>query len=190
MKLKGIYKGSNFLIGLLFILVAVLGAFFLQDYITSSVDSVEKSRDAIRISDIGDIHQAIRDYYTQYGIFPACLYKADCTKSLEATNIMPNVSKDPLSHLPYSYASFGKGAACTGYHLGASLERTGSQALLTGADAALQPASALCTGSKPDFSGVSYAKGGQPCNATAGTPAPSDLANAETCYDLAREVKP
>ncbi len=186
MKLKGIYRSSNLLSALLLVLVVLMAALLLQNYLASSGNSIQKARDAIRISDIGDIHQAIRDHNAQYGVYPACLYKEDCSKSLEASAIMPEVPKDPLTHLKYSYAAFG--ASCHGYHLGASLERTGSQALLTGADAQAQPDSALCQGSQPDFSGLSYAPGGQPCDAKPGIPEPSDEPTAETCYDLARVI--
>src|SRR6185437_13923722 len=106
MKMKGLYRGSNLLITLLFILVVVLGSIVINDYFGSSSDSVEKTRDAQRISDINDIHQAIRDYYAQNNSYPACLYKADCAKSLEASTFMPNVAIDPLTHIPYSYAAF------------------------------------------------------------------------------------
>jgi len=188
MKLKGIYRPSNLLTGLLLVVIVLLIAMLSISYGDQTTNNAEKSRDATRITDIALIHQAIRDYDTQYKEYPACLYKNDCTKSLEATPIMPTVSTDPLTHLGYSYAAFGTGASCQGYHLGTSLERAGSQALLTGSDSSVQPQTTLCAGSKPDFSGLSYAPGGQPCNAKAGVAAPSDSANAETCYDLAHEL--
>jgi hypothetical protein len=188
MKLKTMYRGSTLLTVLLTVLVMLLGGLVINNYIASDANSVEKGRDAIRISDIDQIHQAVKDYYTSNNVYPTCLYKDDCKKSLEGTTIMPTVARDPLTQLKYNYASYGPGSVCKGYHLGASLERPGSQALLTGSDQPPQPDSALCAGSSKDFSGLSYAPGGQPCNAIAGTAAPAATSDAETCYDIAHEI--
>jgi len=188
MKLKGIYKASNLLTFLLIVLVLILAAALTNNYFSSNSNSVQKARDAVRISDIDNIHNAIRQYYAADGRYPACLYQADCTHSLEAADLLQPMPKDPLTNIEYSYAAFGTGANCQGYHLGGSLERTGSQALLTGADAPMEPANALCTSSKPDFSGLSYANGGEPCGTQAGSPEPSNSPDAETCYDLAHTV--
>ncbi len=184
MKIKDKSRDTNIVTALLVAMVIILSGILLTTYVQQDSDSIEKAHDAIRISDIENIHQAVNDYYVAYGLYPACLYKGDCSHALEDTAIMPSVPVDPVTHLNYSYASFGTGDNCQGYHLGASLERTGSDALLTGADSVAQPASALCAGSKPDFSGISYAPGGQPCNATPGLAAPADGPTAETCYDL------
>lgn len=97
---------------------------------------------------------------------------------------MNKVPKDPLTKLDYSYAAIGTSTLCTSVHIGTSLGDKTNRALLSGADAPAKGASFLCTGSLPDFSGLSYAVAGQPCNATAGTPQPTNAANGETCYDV------
>ena len=184
--MKKIYTGSTFLTFALTILVILLSGVLGNQYLAAHQDSKEKARDAVRISDVDQIHQALTDYYNEKGIYPACLYKSVCKDAREGSTVMPTVAKDPLTGLGYSYASYGKGVKCTGFHVGTSLERSASHALLTGSDAPPQASSALCAGSSPDFSGLSYAQGGQPCNLVAGTPQPTDAADGETCYDIAR----
>jgi hypothetical protein len=183
---------SRTLVILLSILVLVLGGALIYQHESTTemqnINSVERARDAIRISDVDQIHQAVRDFHTKYGVYPNCLYKSDCKNSLEGTSIMPKVAKDPLTGTNYSYAAYGPGSTCTiGYHIGASLERPTSQALITGLDGAPQADNLLCAGSPKDFSGLSYAKGGEPCDKIAGVPAPSDVPTTETCYDVGHQ---
>ncbi|MBC7836466.1 hypothetical protein H7X87_01665 [Acetobacteraceae bacterium] len=165
--------------------IAVLAA-ALALVITSNLrDSQAKDRDAIRISDIGQIRLALGEFFDEKGTYPVCLYKKEGCTSLEGSEHMSMVPHDPSTNLPYAYASIGTGTDCRTFHLGTSLERTGSQALLTGADAPPEPDTALCAGSEHDFSGLSYAPGGEPCNADAGIAQPTeDHENGETCFDL------
>ncbi len=147
-------------------------------------DNTAKDRDAIRISAVNQIRVALGQYYDTNGRYPACLYAKKNCPSLEGSLAMAVVPRDPLTNANYAYASIGTGTDCRTFHLGVSLERSGSQALLTGSDAPPEPASALCTGSDADFSGLSFAPGGEPCDAIAGIAEPSNLPKAETCYDL------
>lgn len=143
-----------------------------------------RDRDVVRISNLNQIRYALDQYRDEKGVYPVCLYKtAGCT-SLEGSDAMSEVPKDPLTNKPYSYAAIGHGSACTSFHLGTSLERTASQALLAGSDAPPVSASELCTGSAPDFSGLSYAPGGELCNLDAGIAQPTDEPQGETCFDL------
>ena len=148
-----------------------------------------RDRDIFRISSLNQIRFALDEYQEEKGAYPPCLYKTEGCTSLEGSDVMNVVPRDPLSNKPFAYAAFGTGAACSGFHVGTSLERTASQALLVGADAPPQPDSALCEGSAPDFSGLSYAPGGELCNKAAGIAQPTDSSQGETCFDLKNRNK-
>jgi prepilin-type N-terminal cleavage/methylation domain-containing protein len=177
-----IYKKGFTLIELL-IVIAIIGV--LSSVVLASLNAGRgKSRDATRISSVRQITYALELYFDKFGLYPACLSTAGCTgTALEGSGFMSTIPKDPLTGLAYTYAGIGSGANCTGYHLGVSLEDKSNKAMLTGADAAPRTA---CTGSAADFSGLSYAAGGQQCNTVAGIPQPSAGATGETCYDQAR----
>jgi type II secretory pathway pseudopilin PulG len=147
-------------------------------------DDQERDRDAVRIADISTIRAALAQYKADHDSYPPCLYKTQNCTSLEGSSAMNRVPTDPLTGLGYGYAALGSGESCVSYHLGISLERTASQALLTGSDAPPEAASALCTGSAPDFSGLSYAPGGHPCDEAVGVAQPTDDPHGETCYDV------
>lgn len=166
------------------VFIVVLASALAFVFIQNTHESVAKDRDALRISDINKIRFALGQYKTDHGMYPPCLYQKDSCQSLEGSTAMPVVPKDPLTGLGYTYSGLGSGASCTSFHVGASLERTGSQALLTGSDAPPQASTTFCTGSAPDFSGLSYSPGGQPCNALVGRAQPTPEENGETCYDL------
>jgi hypothetical protein len=152
--------------------------------VESIKDNQEKDRDATRISDVSDIRAALNEYYAANNTFPSCLYKYGDCRSLEESGFMDSVPRDPSTSADYTYAAIGSGSMCKTYHLGTSLERSESQALLTGSDAPPEITADLCTGSQPDFSGLSYAKGGEQCNVLAGTAQPTNAKDGETCYDV------
>lgn len=155
---------------------------------TNQQDELKKERDAERLATIGIIEDQLRTYAQSHHTYPACLYSTPGCVSLEDAKF--NVPRDPWTRAEFSYAAFGKGNSCTAYHIGIALERTGSQALLTGADAPPKSDADLCFGSKHDFSGLSYTKGGMPCDTSVGTPQPTTDQNGETCYDVARRRLP
>lgn len=169
--------------------IAVLCAALLYIIIRDHNDYVSRDRDAVRLSDISEIRNALDDYYTENGSYPPCLYASSTCKSLEGTSAMIAVPKDPLTNIGYSYAAIGKGSVCSAYHVGASLERTLSQALLTGANVPPHPDADLCKGSAKDFSGLSYAQGGQPCDALPGIAQPTDSSHGETCFDKKQLIR-
>jgi len=148
-----------------------------------------RDRDILRISSLNQIRFALDEYQEEKGIYPPCLYTSDTCTSLEGSDVMSVVPRDPLTNKPFTYAAFGVDTNCTSFHVGTSLERTASQALLVGADAPPQPDSALCKGSAQDFSGLSYAPGGEFCNKIAGIAQPTGLPNGETCFDLKNRNK-
>lgn len=185
------YKSQNhnqkgFTLLELLISIAIIGILAsIVMYATSQ--SRIRSRDATRISQIRQIKYALEQYYLANGRFPSCLYTGgSCGAStLQGSIYMPNIPKDPLTGVNYTYAgrrTGSDGTNCTSYHLGVSLEDKSNTVMRTGADA---PAvGTLCTGSASDFSGLSYAAGGQMCNGVAGVAQPSSAATAESCYDL------
>ncbi|HEY6020061.1 MAG TPA: hypothetical protein VIY48_09210 [Candidatus Paceibacterota bacterium] len=170
------------------ILIIVLGAWLGMLYYNSGVDEVRKDRDALRLAEISTIETAMTQYALKHNSYPSCLYATAGCPSLEGSAEMTVVPKDPLTELPYSYSAFysgtGSNSVCTGYHLGSSLERKGSQSLLAGNDAPPKADKLLCAGSPKDFSGLSYAPGGQPCTLQAGIAQPTDADTGETCYDI------
>jgi prepilin-type N-terminal cleavage/methylation domain-containing protein len=163
----------------LLVVIAIIG--ILSAVVLASLNTARaKGRDASRISQIRQIQYGLELYRATNGVYPVCLYTAVCGTALQGSVSMPNVPKDPLSGLGFTYAglSAAAGGTCTSYHLGASLEDTTNPALRVGADAGV---GLLCAGSAADFSGLTTSAGGQPCTGAAGTPQPS---GTETCYDV------
>lgn len=166
----------------LLVVIAIIGV--LSAVVLASLTGARsQARDSKRVSELKQIKYALELYYNTNFQYPTCLYVASgCTTTLQNSVFMKNVPKDPLTGVNYSYAANGSGTSCSSYHLGASIEnKTNNKVMQTGADAAPDP---ICTGSPADFSGLSYAAGGQLCNTTAGVAQPSALATGESCYDL------
>lgn len=166
----------------LLVVIAIIA--LLSSIVIGSLSSARvRARDSARISQVRQIQYALELYYSTNGVYPTCLYPATgCVTVLNGSTFMRAVPKDPLTNLNYSYAANGSGAVCNSYHIGTSFEiKTNNKTLQTGNDA---PPAAICTGSPADFSGLSYAAGGQLCNTTAGTAQPTNAANGETCFDL------
>ena len=144
-----------------------------------------RDRDRQRVSDLRNIAYALNLYQKKFGQYPTCITPAEhCVTNLQSSGFTDLNFLDPKTHILYSYAALGKDSQCTAYHLGASLENKKSAALLTGDD---QQAGHICTGSAPDFSGLSYAPGGHQCDTSIGVPQPTDDKYGETCYDLYSE---
>ena len=165
---------------LIVILLLLLGGLLYNNH----MEEGRKERDAQRLVDMQAIQRALKTYKTKHERYPACLYQTAGCVSLEGSTEMPVVPHDPLTNLLYTYAASQTKGICDYFHLGISLERTQSQALIIDAGAPPKPSGDLCKGSSVDFSGFSYVAGGQPCTAVVGTPQPTDAADGETCYDL------
>ena len=86
----------------------------------------ERSRDAKRISDIGQLQFAEVLYYDTNQHYSVSL------DELAAAHLLPSIPIDPLGNKPYSYAMTHGGQ---GYVLGASLTNSDSPALATDSDA-------------------------------------------------------
>lgn len=177
-------KRPKYITLVLLLVIAALSGTLLYMMVANAKDNASRERDVVRIMDLSQIRHALDQYKSQHGYYPVCLYRTGNCLSLEGTVMMSSVPTDPLTNLPYSYASIGSGTACVRYHVGTSLERRLSQSLLTGSDAPPVSSQDLCKGSQPDFSGLSYAPGGQPCSPDLGIAQPTDDPKGESCYDL------
>lgn len=187
----------------LLVVIAIIG--ILASIIMPSLSTARaKGRDAQRISDIKQLQLAIELYYDACGNYPTNLYTIGANNNwcngvavstgLVAGGYIAVVPQDPSSSAActadgnpgcYTYTSFCNASnpnAPIGYHLGTSLE-TSNAALGSDVDAAKGAGGTVCTGSSPDFSGLSYSPGGSLCNGTAGTPYPG-TPNTETCFDV------
>lgn len=173
----------------LLVVIAIIGV--LASIILANLTSTrKKGNDAKRISDIKQIQLAMELYYDANNSFPGSIYGA----SLEGSGYIPKVPTDPASSVPctdgtqvscYSYVPYkistdpdspAGTAACVSYHIGASLETAGHQALSNDNDIVFVPVGyAVCT--KSGSPAADFAKtDSQSCN------------NNQTwgvgCYDL------
>lgn len=166
----------------LLVVIAIIG--ILSGVVIASVSVARtKSRDSTRISDIRQIQYALELYFDANGRYPNCLRAGGICGAyvLEGSPFMASVPSDPKTGIDYTYSGLGVGPICLSYHLGASLEEKTNRAMLSGADAAPKT---RCNGSANDFSGLSYAAGGQKCNLTVGGAQPDSSATGESCYDV------
>ncbi len=164
---KNLIKGSKgFTLIELLVVIAIIG--ILSSVVLASLSTARaKSRDARRISDIGQLQLALELYYDASSTYPT---KATAnTPSAQATelnvlspNYIPKIPTDPTAGQYYVY-----GASSTSYILAAKLERYDNAALTTDADKSLF-----------GFDGTSNG-----CNGTPATPQPS-TATGELCYDI------
>jgi len=102
----------------LLVVIAIIG--ILSSVVLASLNSArQKSRDARRVADVGQIRLALELYFDTIRDFPAAL-------TALAPTYIPVVPADPLGGA-YGYFK----CSTTQYHLGASLEDT-NHAALTG----------------------------------------------------------
>jgi prepilin-type N-terminal cleavage/methylation domain-containing protein len=181
MKRNIVNQTSGFTLIELLVVVAIIG--ILSSVVLASVGRARiKAQDSTRLSQVRQIKYALELYYDANNNYPTCLNAvAGCGSTLAGSIYMKVVPTDPLTRINYSYAAIGSGTVCSSVHIGASLAEKTNKALLTGADATPK---SICSSSTPEFSGLSYAAPGQPCNTTAGTAQPTAAADGETCYDL------
>ncbi|MDO8500173.1 MAG: prepilin-type N-terminal cleavage/methylation domain-containing protein [bacterium] len=151
MFVKRIKKGFT-LIELL-VVIAIIGV--LASIVLASLNSARrKSRDARRIADIKQIQLALElSFDANSAKYPTNIYTTCAAAGSICPSYIPAVPTDPLGG-NYLYAGLGAGAACSSYHLGATLEEGASPknpALDNDIDAA---AGTECTGSGADFAGT------------------------------------
>ncbi|MBT3282822.1 prepilin-type N-terminal cleavage/methylation domain-containing protein [bacterium] len=140
----------------LLVVIAIIG--ILSSVVLASLNTARtKSRDAKRVSDIKQLQLALEFYFDANGSYPAA---SDLDiSSMVADGYIATIPHDPVgTDVDYSYAAFGTGTACTGYHIGATLEDKDHSVLKSDVDAAAVT-TGLCTGST-DFTGAVDATNG------------------------------
>jgi general secretion pathway protein G len=165
---KNLIKGSKgFTLIELLVVIAIIG--ILSSVVLASLSTARaKSRDARRISDVGQIQLALELYYDATSSYPIAanvnaVGTAPAALNNLATAYIPKVPTDPTSNTYYVY-----GGATTSYIIAAKLERTDNTALL----------------SDSDKSGV-FSFNGTSADCTNATGTPAGQANStELCYDV------
>ncbi len=139
----------------LLVVIAIIGV--LAAVIIASINSARaRGRDAQRVSDIRQLSTALELYYNSNGfVYPAKGPAFTANPSVLVTQgFIPKIPTDPSTGSNYLYFGLGSGAgACTGYHLGATME-SGNAVLNTDADAAASTGCAGNGGSAVDFAGT------------------------------------
>lgn len=107
----------------LLVVIAIIG--ILSSVVIASMNSArQKSRDARRISDVGQIKTALELFYDSNQAYPT-------TTAALATSYIPRVPTDPQNASAYYYV---RATSTTSYCLGANLEDSGNVALDNDAD--------------------------------------------------------
>ena len=147
------YSGTKgFTLIELLVVIAIIG--ILTSIVTVALGSAkQKSRDGRRTADVKLIHLALGLYYSDNGMSPVNVYAAAGAAPAGglAPNYLPTVPIDPsrgtcslgteagcYAYTAYWAAAEGSGASCNAttkvpimYHIGAALEDTGNQGLVT-----------------------------------------------------------
>jgi type II secretion system protein G len=166
---KNLIRGSKgFTLIELLVVIAIIG--ILSSVVLASLSTARaKSRDARRISDIGQIQLALELYYDASSTYPTAatvnaISAQPTALNVLASNYIPKVPTDPTANQFYVY-----GASTTKYILAAKLERYDNAALTSDADSV----------GNFSFDGSSVN-----CDNTAGTKQPGGGATGELCYDI------
>ncbi|HXK37650.1 MAG TPA: prepilin-type N-terminal cleavage/methylation domain-containing protein [Candidatus Paceibacterota bacterium] len=168
-------KGSKgFTLIELLVVIAIIG--ILSSVVLASLSSARaKSRDARRISDMGQLQLALEMYYDASSTYPTIAGLQTWT-TVPATGIgylkpsyIPNIPDDPGSNSYYYCALAARGdTTCTG-----SVSAT---AYLLGADLEINASSSAPLATDGDTANTVFFGRGSRCNLNSGT---------EACYDLA-----
>ncbi len=135
---------------------------------TNARNAREKSRDARRVANIGQIRSALELFYNTNQNYPTGIYGTGATDGLTNGAYMPSVPKDPGgTEYRYAYCATAPGVRLY-YHLGASVQRQDTYGLLVDRDcnsntAGSCIASANCGGLA--YSGGFTGADGAKCNA-------------------------
>jgi prepilin-type N-terminal cleavage/methylation domain-containing protein len=159
----------------LMVVIAIIG--ILASIIMVSLSSAQsKGRDTKRIADVRTIQLSLEEYYNDNGYYPATL-------AALTPNYIAAIPTDPKSSLAYLYSVYNavNNANCVGankpvkYHLAAIMESTAAtnSALSQDVDWIGTGGGAVCTGTTPDFNGLTAA-----CTSGA-----SVATAADGCYD-------
>ncbi len=151
----------------LLVVIAIIG--ILSSVVLASLSTARaKSRDARRISDVGQIQLALELYFDSSSSYPVTAYAAITTPLAPlAPTYLPKLPVDPQNTGNYVYKYYG---STTKYALTSTLERGDNSALLTDAD--------ILSATGYGYSGTSVG-----CSNTDGT-AQGQASPTETCYDI------
>jgi type II secretion system protein G len=175
----------------LLVVIAIIG--LLASIILASLDQAQiKSRDARRIADIREIQNALEEYASTCGNFPAPLSSGaglgvgdnnGCPAETTLGVYISPIPTDPSSGFPYAYTAFGSGSICTTYHLGAMLENSGG-AGANDANAGPNNQPGVTSGSHSKCTNGAYVGGtaGNSTNTIAGSS--GDFSGADPVYDV------
>lgn len=154
----------------LLVVIAIIG--ILSSVVLASLSTARaKSRDARRISDLGQVQLALELYYDTSSAYPAGTYgMASTSLTALSPTYLPKFPADPQGTGNYNYR-YAATSSNSMYVLTTLLERYDNSALLTDADVA--------NGAYGSFSGASA-----DCVATSGTAQPGGGAAGEKCYDI------
>ncbi|HXK37649.1 MAG TPA: type II secretion system protein [Candidatus Paceibacterota bacterium] len=165
---KNLIKGSKgFTLIELLVVIAIIG--ILSSVVLASLSTARaKSRDARRISDVGQIQLALELYYDASSSYPIrnavnAITASSTELGVLSPTYIPKVPTDPTASTYYVY-----GGTTTSYIIAAKLERGDNTALLSDSDK---------TGVF-SFNGTSIS-----CDNTAGTPQ-GQATPTELCYDV------
>lgn len=168
-------KKKGFTLIELLVVIAIIG--ILSSVVLASLSTArQKSRDAKRVSDIGQVQLALELYFdgnqTYPSTTPATFTGADAAiKAVQAKGFLPQVPTPPAgSAATYLYRGIAAdgtectavGTACTSYALGVDVERTDNVVLASDADQTLGT--------------VFYGGSGTVCTASG--------AGVDKCYDV------
>ena len=118
----------------LLVVIAIIG--ILSSVVLASLNSArKKGRDAKRVSDVRQLQLALELYYDKYNGYPQVTDLDSST--LVSDGFLSVIPHDPSDQRDYSYAYTTNGGD---YHLGSSLEDTGSSAKNSDADRTPAPA--------------------------------------------------
>ncbi len=164
---SNVSKKHGFTLIELLVVIAIIG--ILSSVVLASLSTARaKSRDARRISDIGQIKMALEMYYdsTSTASYPLAAFgSAAASLAVLSPTYLPKFPLDPTNTGNYTYEY---AASTSAYILTADLERFDNVALVSDAD------NAAWTG----INGTSVN-----CDATAAAAQPSTSAG-ERCYDI------
>jgi prepilin-type N-terminal cleavage/methylation domain-containing protein len=157
----------------LLVVIAIIG--ILSSVVLASLSTARaKSRDARRISDIGQVQLALELYYDTASAYPAGATYGAASTSLTALSpsYLPKFPVDPQNTTAYNYRYAATGTGPSTYVLTALLERGDNAALLTDADVA-----------SGAFGGTAFTGASTDCVGTTGT-AQTNGQQTERCYDI------
>jgi type II secretion system protein G len=145
-------KQKGFTLIELLVVIAIIG--ILSSVVLASLSTArEKSRDARRISDIGQVRLALEMFYDSNATYPTSSavginYFSGTTTTaypiayLTSTGLLPKLPSDPLASQSYIYCAMeaSNSAACdnaapaAAFHIAAILERADNTALTSDSD--------------------------------------------------------